>query len=222
MNISIFQVAGPVMIGPSSSHTAGAVKLGRIASQLVTKEFDAVTFGLHGSFAKTGAGHGTDRALVAGVLGLMEDDENISKAFELAKKRNLKFEFYTIELEGMHENSVRITFYQGEQILSVIEGSSLGGGEIVISKIDGYKTEVKDDYPTLFIRQRDKEGVISYITTILANNKINIATMKVSRMQKKEDATCVIEIDDKISKDIIAQLEQSADILSVNAINMKL
>ncbi|WP_037373215.1 L-serine ammonia-lyase, iron-sulfur-dependent subunit beta [Anaerovorax odorimutans] len=220
MNISIFQVAGPVMIGPSSSHTAGAVRLARTASRLVNYEFDYVTFGLHASFAETGTGHGTDKALVAGVLGLMEDDENIINAFYLADKRNLRYKFYKINLEGMHENSVKITFYKGDKQLGIVCGSSIGGGEITINQIDGYKTEIRDEYPTLFIRQRDKEGIISFITSILSEYKINIATMKVSRMKKKENAACVIELDEKIPEEIIYRLEQNRDIYSVNTINM--
>ena len=102
MNTSIFQVAGPIMIGPSSSHTAGAARIGRISRQIINADFDKVTFGLYGSFDKTGKGHGTDKALLAGVIGIREDDEKISKSFELAKAAGIEFEFYSVELDGAH------------------------------------------------------------------------------------------------------------------------
>ncbi|QAT43878.1 L-serine ammonia-lyase, iron-sulfur-dependent subunit beta [Aminipila luticellarii] len=207
MNTSIFQVAGPVMIGPSSSHTAGAAKIGRIARQIVNGDFDRVTFGLYGSFDKTGKGHGTDKALLAGVMGIREDDERISKSFELAEQDNLEFEFYSVDLPGAHENSVIITFYKNGEIRSRIQGASVGGGNVRIVKIDGYEIGISGELPTIFVKQNDQKGVISHVATILADNGINIATMKVSRMQKKQDAICVIEIDDSIDEEILNQLK---------------
>ena len=126
MSVSIFQVAGPIMIGPSSSHTAGAARLGRIAAKLVD-DFDFVSFGLHGSFAKTGKGHGTDKALLAGVMGIREDDEAIANAYSIAKEVNLRYEFHEVDLPGIHENSVRIMFYKKDALLCKVDGSSLGG-----------------------------------------------------------------------------------------------
>ena len=115
MNIGIFQVAGPIMIGPSSSHTAGAAKIGKVARQIVNADFDRVEFGLFGSFDKTGKGHGTDRALLAGVLGMSEYDENIPNSFEIAEKEGVDFEFHSIDLDNAHENTAVITFYKNNQ-----------------------------------------------------------------------------------------------------------
>lgn len=218
MNTSIFQVAGPIMIGPSSSHTAGAAKIGRIARQIVNAEFDKVSFGLHGSFDKTGKGHGTDKALLAGVLGLKEDDEKISTSFELAKNVGIDFNFYSVELEGAHENSVIITFYKEGKITTKIQGASIGGGNIRIEKIDGYVIGISGNLPTLFVKQHDQKGVISHIATVLADNDINIATMKVSRVQKSEDAVCVIEIDDAINNEILDKIKEYPHIQFVRLI----
>lgn len=218
MNTSIFQVAGPIMIGPSSSHTAGAAKIGRIARQIVNADFDKVTFGLHGSFDKTGKGHGTDKALLAGVIGIREDDERISKSFEIAKLKGINFKFYSVELDGAHENSVIITFYKNGDITSEIQGSSIGGGNIRIEKIDGYDIGISGNLPTIFVKQDDQKGVISYVATVLADNDINIATMKVSRVQKSEDAICVIEIDDAINNSILKKLKEHSHIQLVRLI----
>ena len=136
MEISIFKALGPVMIGPSSSHTAGAARIARIARLIAGSDYSRVSFGLCGSFAHTYKGHGTDRALVAGALGFREDDERLSRSFELAEKAGLKFEFYDDEIEGAHENTVRITFYMNDGTTQEIIGSSIGGGQIKICSIN--------------------------------------------------------------------------------------
>lgn len=219
MSVSIFQVAGPIMIGPSSSHTAGAARLGRIAAKLVD-DFDFVSFGLHGSFAKTGKGHGTDKALLAGVMGIREDDEAIADAYSIADKSNLGYEFHDVERPGIHENSVRIAFYKKDELLCKVDGSSLGGGEVLISRIDGYEVELSGNLPTIFIRQQDKRGVLSHITTVLAEGGINIATMKVSRKNRSEEATCVIQVDDVIEEELLKKIENNPNIFSVKFIKL--
>ena len=141
MELSIFDVLGPVMIGPSSSHTAGAARLSRIAGLIAGNDYKRVRFGLYGSFEKTYRGHGTDRALVAGALGLKENDELLSKSFELAREAGLEWEFYPDDLDGLHENSVRMTFTLADGSEREIIGCSVGGGQIVIRYIDGFETE---------------------------------------------------------------------------------
>lgn len=219
MSVSIFQVAGPVMIGPSSSHTAGAARLGRIAAKLADS-FDFVSFGLHGSFADTGKGHGTDKALLAGVLGIREDDEALGQAFVLAAQKHLDFEFHRTELSGIHENSVRIGFYREGRLLCEIDGSSLGGGTVLISRIDGYEVELTGNLPAFFIRQQDKCGVLSHITKVLADHGINIATMKVSRKNRSEDATCVIEVDEVAAEELLNKMKSHPDIYDVKFIGI--
>lgn len=206
MNTSIFTVAGPVMIGPSSSHTAGAAKLGRVARQIVDAEFDKVEFFLHGSFEKTGKGHGTDKALLAGVMGIKEDDERILDSFEIARTNGLEFSFGEIALENAHENSVRIIFYKDNKELTVIEGASIGGGEILITKIDGYEVKIRGNLTTIFVRQEDKKGVISHVASKLTERDINIATMNVTRSAKDEDAMCIVEVDSPIDAELTKEI----------------
>lgn len=221
MNIGIFQVAGPIMIGPSSSHTAGAAKIGKVARQIVNADFDRVEFGLFGSFDKTGKGHGTDRALLAGVLGMSEYDENIPNSFEIAEKEGVDFEFHSIDLDNAHENTAVITFYKNNQKKVEIQAASTGGGNIRIEKIDGYEIGVDGMLPTIFVRQNDRKGVISHVSTVLAENDINVATMKVSRSSKSEEAICVIEIDDTIDDFVLGRLKDYEHIRSVRLIEFR-
>lgn len=221
MNLSIFDVLGPVMIGPSSSHTAGAAKLARVAAQLAPQGFTAIKFGLAGSFAKTGRGHGTDKALLAGALGLAADDERIREAYALAEQSGIGHTFETIELPDSHENSARITFTyapNAQEPFSV-EGSSLGGGRICITQIDGAPVEFTAETPTIIIRQQDKKGVVSSISRILAENGINIGVMRVTREAKGDVAGCIIETDAAVPPQVEAALRACADIISVSVLN---
>ena len=202
MDISIFDVVGPIMIGPSSSHTAGAAKLSRVARLIVKEPFTHISFGLHGSFAKTYKGHGTDKALVAGALGLSEDSEALADSFKLAKNQGLEFDFYEIELEGVHENTVKMTLTMLDGSQNVVVGSSIGGGQIEIIEINGFVTNMSLQLPTIVINQYDKKGVISEVSGILAEHSLNIATMKLSRTGKGDRACCIIEIDGEIPEEI--------------------
>jgi L-serine dehydratase len=218
MNVSVFEAIGPIMIGPSSSHTAGAAKLARIARVIAGKEFSHVSFGLHGSFAKTYKGHGTDRALVAGILGILEDDEDLVNSFEIAKIYDITFDFYELELEGMHENSVKITFFMKDGTYNDIIGSSIGGGQIIVKRINKFDTEITAQACTLVINQYDKKGVISDIARVLANNNINIGIMKVNRTAKGEMACCIIETDSIITSEVVESLKEVNNVISVHSI----
>lgn len=220
MLTSIFDVIGPVMIGPSSSHTAGAARLARIARLIVNEPFDHVSFGLHGSFAKTYKGHGTDRALVAGAIGLYEYDERLSDSFALADAAGLAYDFYETDIEGGHENSVKMTFTMKDRSTSEIIGSSIGGGQIVITKINGFDTEFTAVSSALIISQKDKPGIISDVSRVLSRHGINIATMKVSRTAKDDLAFCIIETDDRIPVDVVRQMKKVEHVLRVRAINL--
>ncbi len=235
MNIRIFDVAGPVMIGPSSSHTAGAARLARVAARIVGRPFRHVSFGLHGSFAKTYRGHGTDLALIAGALGLREDDEHLRNAAKIARERNapstntptaeiareagLTYDFYEARLDDMHDNSVRMTFILEDGNTREIAGSSIGGGQILIRRIDGLDVELTAQSPTLIISQLDKKGVVSEVTKILADGDINIGVMKLSRAAKGRVALCVIETDSALSEDLVARVAARKNVLSVQALN---
>ncbi|WP_167955965.1 L-serine ammonia-lyase, iron-sulfur-dependent subunit beta [Anaerosporobacter faecicola] len=220
MDVSIFEVVGPIMIGPSSSHTAGAAKLARIARNIVDEPFKKVRFGLHGSFAMTYKGHGTDRALVAGALGLYEDDEALAESFELAKQQGLSYEFYPIQLENVHENTVKMTFVLLDDREYEVIGSSIGGGQILITSINGFHTEFTAQYSTIIINHYDKKGIVSEVSAILANNRINIATMRLSRNARGEEAFCIIETDDVIPLHVKESIEELENILHVQLINV--
>lgn len=208
------------MIGPSSSHTAGAARLARIARIIVAGSFDHVSFGLHGSFAKTYMGHGTDRALVAGALGFAEDDERIANAFALAEQAGLAWDFYPVELQNVHENSVKMTFLMKDGSKQDIIGSSIGGGQILICAINGFLTDISAQSSTLVISQNDRRGVISEVSRVLAESVINIGTMKVSRNARGETAFCIIETDGPVDDAVVARLRQVNNVLSVRAINL--
>lgn len=220
MDISIFNVLGPVMIGPSSSHTAGAAKLSKAARAIAGKPFYRVSFGLHGSFAKTYKGHGTDVALVAGALGLKENDDRLEKAFELAHEAGLAYDFYEVELENMHENTVVMTFYLEDGGKTEIIGASTGGGEILIKRIDGFATELRMNSSTLLICQEDKVGIISEISRVLAKHQINIGVMTVNRSSRGGTAYCTIETDSHLTEEVVAALREVPNIISVKAINV--
>jgi len=221
MEISILNVLGPVMIGPSSSHTAGAAKLSLTARNLLTKPFTHVSFGLYGSFAKTYKGHGTDIALVAGALGIKENDERLRQAFLIAKEQGITYDFYELELENAHENTVVMTFTYTDGEKMEVVGSSIGGGEILIRKIQGFETELTMNSSTLLIRHLDRVGIVSEITKVLADEGINIGIMTLNRKARGEEACCTIETDSYLTKNVVAGLKKLDNITSVQAVNVE-
>lgn len=213
----VFDILGPIMIGPSSSHTAGAARLGKIAKEIVGIEFNKVVFYLHGSFAKTFEGHGTDKALVAGILGMDPSDELLSESFEIAKSKGVEYKFVEADLGYQHPNTVKIVFKFDENQDIYITGSSIGGGNILITDINGNHVEFTGDYPTTLIKYVDQKGVISRISAILSHNEINIATMKVVR--ESNIATMIVETDSNIDEKIIYAIEELEEILYIKGIN---
>ncbi|CAK7059549.1 L-serine ammonia-lyase, iron-sulfur-dependent, subunit beta [Tissierella sp. P1] len=213
----VFDILGPVMIGPSSSHTAGAARLGKIAKDIVGTEFHKVVFYLHGSFGKTFEGHGTDKALVAGILGMDPSDEELRDSFEIAKSKGIDFEFIEADLGYQHPNTVKIVFkFEDKEDIYII-GSSIGGGSILITDINGNKVEFSGDYPTIIIKYIDQKGVISRISSILSASEINIATMKVTR--ENDIATMVVETDSDINKRVVDEIDQLNEIIYIKGIN---
>lgn len=213
----IFDILGPVMIGPSSSHTAGATRLGKMAREIADNTFYKVTFYLHGSFAKTYKGHGTDRALVAGILGMEPSDERIRDSLNIAKEKGIQIEFIEKDLGYEHPNTVKIVFSYYDKEDYYIVGSSIGGGNILITDVNGNKVEFSGNYPTILIRYIDQKGSISRISSILAKEDINIATMKVSREGKI--ATMIMEIDNPIKDNIINNIANLDEIIYITGIN---
>lgn len=216
-NYGVFDILGPVMIGPSSSHTAGAARLGKIGREIAGNQFYKVTFYLHGSFAKTYKGHGTDRALVAGILGMDPSDERIKRSLNIAKEEGIDIEFIEADLGYVHPNTVKIVFHYKDKENYYIVGSSIGGGNILITNINGNEVEFTGDYPTILIKYRDQKGSISRISSILSNEDINIATMKVSR--EGNIATMAIEIDNPIKEKIIDSISSLDEIIYITGIN---
>lgn len=210
-NYSAFEIIGPKMIGPSSSHTAGAAKLGRVALLFVKGDIERVDFLLHGSFAKTYKGHGTDRALMAGLLGMKEDNENLRYALDIAKGRGIKYKFIPTDLGEVHPNTVKFLIYGVDGDIVEIMGSSVGGGSIKITEINGMELEFIGEYPTLITKHLDSPGVVSSISRILTEEKINIAYMSVFRQDKGKDALMVIESDDKLDEHLVEELKNSSE-----------
>ena len=203
-DFSLLEILGPIMIGPSSSHTAGAARLGRIATTIAGEGFTSVTFLLHGSFAKTYQGHGTDKALLAGVMGFSPSDVRIRDAFKIANEKNLHYEYLETDLGFVHPNTVRIIFHYDDRPDYYVQGSSIGGGNILITDINGTEIEFRGERPTVILKYKDKKGIISRITSLFAIAGFNIANMTVIRSGRMSTLLCEFdgEVDNSILDDI--------------------
>ena len=207
MNISMFDVLGPIMIGPSSSHTAGAQRIGKAMYNMIAdKQLKAVHFILHGSFHLTLRGHGTDRALIGGVLGMNSYDPQIKNSLEIAKEKGIQVEFEGGDLGDVHPNTVRITAYTTDGQMTSLTGSSVGGGNIEIIDINGTAAKFTGRYPAVIINHYDRLGIISHLTSILAINQIN-ATGK--------NAVTMIETESPVDIAVKKELESMPPVKSV-------
>ena len=213
--INIFDMMGPVMVGPSSSHTAGAARIGNMGRTLLGEEVARADIGLHGSFAETGFGHGTDRALLEGLLGMKPDDLRIPNAYEEANRAGMAYSFRTVELRDAHPNTalLELTGKSGKQL--TLQASSIGGGAIVVNKIDGIDVNFTGDFNTLIVRNQDESGSVAAITSILSQVHINVANMSVNRHRRGGDALMVIETDQHIKPRQVEFLSELPGILSV-------
>lgn len=213
--INIFDMMGPVMVGPSSSHTAGAARIGNMGRTLLGEEVARADIGLYGSFAETGYGHGTDRALLAGLLGMKPDDLRIPNAYEEANRAGMAYSFRTVELRDAHPNTalLELTGKSGKKL--TLQASSIGGGAIVVNKIDGIDVNFTCDFNTLIVRNQDESGSVAAITSILSQVHINVANMSVNRHRRGGDALMVIETDQHIKPRQVEFLSELPGILSV-------
>jgi L-serine dehydratase len=209
--VSILDVMGPVMVGPSSSHTAGTARLGRVAREVLDEEPRSVRFVLHPPLAATYRGHGSDFALVGGAIGLNVDDPRIPEAIRIAEQMGVNVEFAEEDLGDVHPNTVRIEI-RGEKREAEIVGSSIGGGVIEVFKINGFQTRFKGDSPTLLLFYRDRPGMISEVTKIIAEEGINIASLSCSRKQRGKDAFMQIDVDSPMSKAALARICATPDV----------
>jgi L-serine dehydratase len=205
--MGVFDIIGPIMIGPSSSHTAGAVRLGKMARNILGDTPMEATMTLHGSFARTYKGHGTDKALVAGLLGFSTDDPRIKNSLEVAANSGLKTTFLT-EIGGEeHPNTVEIKMKGASGDIVTVIGVSIGGGNIVIKRINNYQVEITGNHFTLLIANQDKPGVIAAVCQILAQEDLNIASMRVSRYHRGEQALMILELDQPASEQTLTSIQ---------------
>ena len=194
--VSLLDIIGPVMVGPSSSHTAGACRLGLLARCLAGGTPERARIELHGSFARTGEGHGTDKAITGGLMGFRPDDERLRTALEIAEREALDFRFEKTTLsDDAHPNSVRITVERGGST-HVMTGASLGAGRVLVTEIDGFPVEVHGNHHTIALVAEDVKGSVARIAGLLAERDINIATLRLTRQQRGGDAFMVIEVDE--------------------------
>lgn len=215
-NYSVFDILGPIMIGPSSSHTAGAARLAKIAASIAGfNEIKEVKFLLHGSFAKTYRGHGTDRALVGGILGMDPWDKGIRDSFQYAEEKGLKYEFVEADLGDVHPNTIKIVITKITGKVVEVTGSSIGGGNIKVFNIDGQPVDFSGDYTTIIITHNDKPGMISKISTLLYKNDINIAFMNVFRNSRGLRAVMVCQVDALVPDSVITQMKELEDVISI-------
>lgn len=219
--MSLFDILGPVMVGPSSSHTAGAVKIGYISRQLLGENIKRAEIYLHGSFLATGTGHGTDKALVAGLLGMKTDDNNIPESFLIAQNAGMEIVFGKVNLKNVHPNSVKLklTAISGRKL--EIIASSVGGGKIKICKIDGLDANFSGDHPTLVVHNLDQPGHVTEVTSMLAHKGVNIATMQLYRNHRGGDAVMVIECDQEVPEQSVRWLERLEGITKVTYLSKK-
>lgn len=216
---SVFDIIGPIMIGPSSSHTAGAASIGRLARNLFGRQPKWAKIHLYGSFAETYRGHSTDVAIVGGLLDFDTFDERIITSFDEAKKAGLDFEFIIEEDHKDHPNTARIVLGDDEGEMSV-EGISIGGGKIEVSEVNGFKLKLTGGLPTILVVHEDRAGCIANVANVLAMHKVNIGHMEVSRIERGLTALMVIEVDENIDDRILKQISLIPHITKVSKINM--
>lgn len=218
-HMNIFDIMGPVMVGPSSSHTAGAARIGFVTRELLGEKPVYAQILLHGSFASTGAGHGTLQAIVGGLLGLHSDDTRLPESFSLAREKGLKIETGTVTLRDVHPNTalLRVRGTSGRQIEVV--ASSPGGGRIKICRVDGIETNFSGEYPTLIVHNLDQPGHVAAVTGILSRCHVNIAFMQLYRNVRGGYAVMVLECDQPIPAEPLRQLSDMDGILKITYLN---
>ena len=215
---SVFDIIGPVMIGPSSSHTAGAARIGLVARQLFRAEPTWVSFHLYGSFAKTYKGHGTDVALTGGILGFDTSDQRIIKALDIAKIQGLNVSFHEEEEEMEHPNTVKIRLGDGVKEMELV-GISIGGGKVEVTELNGFPLHLSGNHPAILVVHNDRFGTIASVSSHLAKYEVNIGRMEVSRKEVGQEALMVIEMDQNIGEDILKEIEALEHVDKVTKIN---
>lgn len=206
--MNIFDIIGPVMVGPSSSHTAGACKIGYVTQKLLGEEIASAEILLYGSFLATGKGHGTNFALVAGLLGMKEDDPRIPDSFKIAGEKGIKLSFGKANLKKYHPNSVQINLKGKKGRTLEVIGESTGGSVINIASIDGLSANFSGDSPTLIVHNKDQPGHVAEVTSMLSHKSVNIASMQLYRAARGGDAVMILELDSEVPKEALKWLSK--------------
>lgn len=212
---SVFDIIGPTMVGPSSSHTAGAVRIGLVARDLFGKTPQQADIYLYGSFMETYRGHGTDVALVGGLLGYDTDDDRITTSLQTAEEEGMKVNFIEMAEERSHPNTAIINMRDGDKEISV-EGVSIGGGKIEVIAINGFNIAISGNYPALLVFHKDTFGTIGRVANILGDSSINVGSMQVARKEKGDEALMTCELDDAINDEIIERIKNVDGVVTVS------
>jgi len=219
--MDVFDIIGPVMIGPSSSHTAGAVRIGLIARELLGSQPCRAVISLSGSFARTYRGHGTDKAILAGLLGFQTDDERIRLSRQLAREAGMDYDFRIADLPGAHPNTAVLELWDAAGQMMTVRGASVGGGAILIESINGLAVFFSGEYNTLIVIHKDTPGVVAAVTNLLVGQQINIANMKVFRFTRGGESVMMIETDQVVSPELnniiggVAGVRSSSQIMPI-------
>lgn len=211
--MDVFDIIGPIMIGPSSSHTAGAARIGRYALNILGAKPVKADIYFSGSFAKTYKGHGTDKAIVAGILGMDTDDPGIKYSFETAEHRGLEFAFHTGEIENAHPNTAFIVLTSESGKTVEVQGASVGGGNIVITKINGTEVEITGKFTTMIVLHRNIPGMISDVTRVLAQNGINIGKFDLRRNPRGGKGVMIIELDSDVPEYVNDEIKEMDNVI---------
>lgn len=218
--MNAFDIIGPVMVGPSSSHTAGAVRIGLVARKLLGEEVASATIGLYGSFLDTGIGHGTRQAIVAGLLGMQPNNMLISNSIMIAEEKGISVQFTEARLRDAHPNTAQLNLIGETGKRLEVVGESIGGSRINIAQIDGISTNFSGDYPTLVVHNLDQPGHVSEVTSMLAHKKVNIATMQLYRASRGGEAVMVIECDQEVPQEGIDWLTKAEGVVKVTYLSL--
>lgn len=219
--MSIFEILGPVMVGPSSSHTAGAVRIGSIARQLLGAAPAEAAIRLHGSFAATGTGHGTDRAIVAGLLGMEPDDRRIPQSFEEAERVGLRFTIDKTDIRDAHPNTAELVLTAEDGRSVTVQASSIGGGRICVNKLDGVSVNFSGESNTLVVYNEDRPGIVSDVSSVLAFTHVNIATLQLFRDKRGGTAVMVLEIDHALRPRALRLIEDIKGVVKAIYIHLR-
>ncbi|PFA67921.1 L-serine ammonia-lyase, iron-sulfur-dependent, subunit beta [Bacillus sp. AFS015802] len=215
---SVFDIIGPVMIGPSSSHTAGAARIGRIARNLFRREPKWATISFYGSFAKTYKGHGTDVAIVGGILDYDTYDERIIESINVAKEKGIKIKFQEEDAITDHPNTARIRMGDDQGEIELV-GISIGGGKVEIIELNGFELKLSGHHPAILVVHDDRFGAIASVSNVIAKHQLNIGHMDVSRKEKGQMALMTIEVDQPIDEAVISELTSLPNITQVTRIS---